>query len=78
MFNPNRIPVFTLDDLDSLDKDEIIEGYCDGFINELCGDNRSRSFWHGWRNGMMDAGFMEMDEASRSLAHEYYMKWMKK
>jgi len=66
----HRRPVATVRDLETLDEAEIVEGYLDGFANEPCGDNRSRSYWHGWRNGMMDKGRIKHDAASRSLAHE--------
>lgn len=68
----NFTPVRTLADLESLDQDQILEGY----VTTQRGDpepgaNRGRSFWHGWRNRMMDMGVLEVDEASRSLAKEY-------
>lgn len=63
-----RTPVRTLEDLYSLDHIEILEGYMDGLENFPAGENRSRSYWHGWRNGMMDKGHMPHDEASAELA----------
>jgi hypothetical protein len=51
-----RVPVTTTAELDSLDSAEIVEGYLDGLAdpdNEP-GDNRSKSYWHGWRNGSLD------------------------
>jgi ribosome modulation factor len=66
------IPVSTLADLDTLDDAEIVEGYRDGLANEPePHNNRSRSYWHGWRNGMADRGFRPIDEAQRDLAREY-------
>lgn len=62
-------PVATLTDLDTLDDAEVIEGYLDGLANEPePGNNRSRSYWHGWRNGMSDKGRREIDPAQRDLA----------
>ncbi len=55
----------------TLDEAEIAEGYRDGRQNEPCGDNRSRSYWHGWRNGMMDGKHMKGDHASAVLAKAY-------
>ena len=66
-----RHPVSTMDDLESLNDADIKEGYRDGRAGDPCGDNRSRSYWHGWRNGMMDSHRMESDWASQRLAHEY-------
>lgn len=65
-----RIPVRTAADLDTLDDDEIREGYWDGYDGFPCGDNRSRSYWHGWRNGMRDSGRIPGDDAMRALAHD--------
>jgi ribosome modulation factor len=62
-------PVRTLADLDTLDDAEVVEGYRDGLANEPePGNNRSRSYWHGWRNGMSDRGLRAIDEAQRELA----------
>lgn len=64
-----RIPITQVADLMDLDKDEVVEGYFDGFKNELCGDNRSRSYWHGWRNGRVDGKHAVKDSAQSALAH---------
>lgn len=66
-----RHPVSTMADLGTLNDTEIQEGYRDGRENMPCGDNRSRSYWHGWRNGMMDFKHMESDWASQMLCSEY-------
>lgn len=55
--NPNREPVLTLMDLAKLDEAEMQEGYADCREGLPCGDNRSRSYWHGWRNGSRDGGY---------------------
>lgn len=52
--NANGVPVISIMDLARLDDDEMQEGYRDGFEGLPCGDNRSRSYWHGWRNGSQD------------------------
>jgi len=69
-----RLPVADLLTLSLLDDAEIEEGYHDGRENFPCGENRSRSYWHGWRNGMMDGRHMDGDWASRELAHLYLDK----
>lgn len=33
----------------------------------------SRSVWHGWRNGRVDAGLAERDEAQRLLSYRWQM-----
>lgn len=66
-----RAPVETVADLDTLDSGEMVEGYFDGFKGEPePGGNRSRSYWHGWRNGATDGKHREIDAAQRRLAHE--------
>ena len=71
----NWIPVYDLADLATLDDAEILEGYRDGFANEPePGDNRSRSYWHGWRNGMLDGGHREKDGAQAQLAHAFLQR----
>jgi hypothetical protein len=65
-------PVRTKADLDTLDDDEILEGYLDGLRGEpLPGDNRSRAYWHGFRCALFDRGRLTIDEPHRALAHEY-------
>lgn len=67
--NPYGEPVTTIADLDSLDDAEIIEGYRDGRAGEPePKGNRSRSYWHGWRNGAVDGGHREKDAAQAELA----------
>ena len=60
-------PVVTLDELDALDQAEIIEGYWDGYDNgPRPSGNRSKAYWHGWRNGMVDGKHAEPDPAQRA------------
>jgi len=50
-----REPVTTAAELLTLDPDEVQEGYRDGFAGEPePGDNRSKAYWHGWRNAWID------------------------
>ena len=63
-------PVETLADLDTLDGDEILEGYLFAINNPDSpepGSDRSRSFWHGWRNGKTDKGRAELDVHQQRL-----------
>ena len=67
----DRKPVETVAELDALDEAEVIEGYRDGYDNEPApGDNRSVSYWHGYRNGLVDGGHATLDGAQRKLARE--------
>lgn len=65
------IPVRTVSDLETLDQNEIVLGYWSGFEGDSePGNNHSRSFWHGWRNGASDKRFREIDADQRALARE--------
>lgn len=65
-------PVWTLEELEELDGDDVVEGYRDGFTGEPePKGNRSRSYWHGWRNGAVDSGHIASDAAQQLLAKAY-------
>lgn len=67
----NFEPVRTLADLDTLDQNEIVSGYLSAERGDPePGENRGRSFWHGWRNGMIDLGELPKDDAAAQLARE--------
>jgi hypothetical protein len=67
----NFEPVRTKAELDTLDGEEIIDGYRSAERGDPePGPNRGKAFWHGWRNAMIDMGELPMDDASRQLAHE--------
>ncbi len=66
-------PVETLEDLATLDDREVIEGYWagkDGWPEP--GNNRTRSYWHGWRNGAVDGKHRKKDAAQAKLASLAY------
>jgi len=68
-------PLSTISELAVLDGDDCVAGYCAGLDGAPePGSDRSKSYWHGWRNGMMDSGRMPHDEASRKLAAEFVRK----
>jgi hypothetical protein len=64
-------PVCTKAELELLDDAEVVEGYLYGFNGGAePGSNRSRSFWHGWRNGQVDGKHTGIDDAQMRLARE--------
>jgi hypothetical protein len=64
--------VRTVADFRRLDDGEILEGYLNGFHGSSePGSDHSRAFWHGWRNGRVDAGLAEPDCAQLSLDQEF-------
>ena len=67
----NFEPVRTKADLDSLNEDDILEGYLSADRGDPePGPNRGRAFWHGWRNRMIDLHELPVDEAAMQLVHE--------
>lgn len=65
-------PVTTLWDLDTLDHDQVVEGYASAERGDPePGENRGRSFWHGWRMRMIDYGEIPSDDGHRNLVKEY-------
>jgi hypothetical protein len=65
-------PVQTVADFTLLDEGEIMEGYFDGFHNAPePNSERSRSYWHGWRNGQVDNGSRLPDAAHQALALDF-------
>ena len=67
--SPYGAPVQTLAELETLDSAEMVEGYSDGLDNcPAPNGNRSKAYWHGWRNGMVDGSHMEPDAAMSILA----------
>lgn len=71
-----RVPITAPTDLTELDPTDLLEGYHDGLAGEgEPGDNRSLSYWHGWRNGAVDGGHREKDEAQALLAKAVVGRW---
>lgn len=72
MENTERTPVTTKAEVETLDIDEMIEGYRDGFAGDgEPGDNRSKAYWHGWRNGHNDHTGTS-DPAAIALSRDMY------
>ena len=68
----NFKPVTTLWELDSLDHDQVVEGYISAERGDPePGPNRGKSYWHGWRCRMMDYGAIPTDDGHRGLVRDY-------
>lgn len=65
-----KIPVTKIEDLKRLDEGEIMAGYLayDGDLPEP-GKEKTRAFWHGWRNKKADLEGPNDDQ--RALAKAY-------
>lgn len=65
-------PLTTAAELDLLDMDDCVEGYRAGLRGASePGSDKSKSYWHGWRNGMMDSKRMSHDADAMALAGEF-------
>lgn len=65
-------PVTTLDDLDSLDHADVLEGYKSAERGDPePGENRGRAFWHGWRCRMFDFGELKAPREHLELTKAY-------
>lgn len=61
-------PITTVADLELQPIHEIVAGYLSGLANAPePGSDKSRGFWHGWRNGRMDGGYAKPDAAQHTL-----------
>lgn len=63
-------PVRTAKELVTLDGDEMTKGYYAARKGHVLTGSESRSFVHGWRNGLADSGAIEPDEAQIELARD--------
>lgn len=62
------MPVQTLEELDTFNKDDLVNGYHAGRRNDPEPFNKGKGYWHGWRNGMIDNRHMKGDAAYYLLA----------
>ncbi|MBB3004391.1 hypothetical protein FHX57_006773 [Paraburkholderia tropica] len=52
--------------------DDVIAGYRSGYAGDPePGSDKSRSFFHGWRNGRVDGGHQPIDAAQQEFARSY-------
>ena len=64
-------PVETVADLNSLDVDEIVQGYRDGWTcSDEPGNDKSRGYWHGWKNAQTDKGRAQPDAHQQRLVRD--------
>ncbi|WP_043171533.1 hypothetical protein [Bordetella bronchiseptica] len=70
-------PVRTMTDLTLLDEDDVLLGYREGLDGAAePGSDKSRSYWHGWRNAQVDRGWASADDAQCQLAREYVGRYV--
>lgn len=65
-------PLSSIKELDALDEEECVAGYLSGLKGSPePGNDKSKSYWHGWRNGMIDKGHIPIDGAADNLVKEF-------
>ena len=65
-------PVSTIDTFRTLDDGEVLIGYMDGFSGIApASDGSSRSYLHGWRNGMIESARLLPDQAYLDLQRAF-------
>lgn len=70
-------PVRTIAEFKTLDDGEILEGYLDGFSGlEVVDADKTRSYVHGWRNGMIESNRWLPDDAYDELQHAFETRKM--
>lgn len=70
-------PVATLADLRTLDEAEIMLGYMEFRRGDPePGNNRGRSYWHGWMNAARDHGERPQTPECRLLAEDVARNWL--
>ena len=64
--------VRTISEFRMLDDGEVLEGYLDGFSGmPIVTGVRSRSYMHGWRNGMIESERWPPDDAYSELQNAF-------
>jgi hypothetical protein len=67
-------PVSSLEDLQSLNEDDIVQGYLEYYHEHQEGKSepplhRGRAYWHGWCNRRRDMSHAPPTKASSRLVH---------
>lgn len=66
----HRVPVRFYSEAARLHDADLNAGYDAGARGQECPATASRSWWHGWRNGMMDSHRLPRDEAALCLRQQ--------
>ncbi|WP_088255325.1 hypothetical protein [Fimbriiglobus ruber] len=71
----DRIPITRASQLAVLNLEDMVDAYRDGYEgSHEPGNNRTFSFWHGWRFGAVDGRHQKSDAAQIALAHDVVEK----
>jgi hypothetical protein len=64
-------PVSTVEELQTLDEDAMVNGYLAGLRNTADFLIRERGYWHGYLNGLVDGGHAKSSPEQAELARAY-------
>lgn len=63
-------PITSIEDFKNINDEDVVEGYIMGIKGIDFEINKSRSYYHGYLNGLNDGGFRKMDEHQKKLIVE--------
>lgn len=63
-------PIIKMEDFYNINEDDCVNGYLLGLNGGVVNYNVSRSFQHGYLNGLNDGGFRKADHSQRLLIQE--------
>lgn len=66
-------PITTQKELELLNNEEMVEGYLQGIKGHAVSFGLSKSYYHGYLNGLNDGGFRKQDDNQKKLIEE--LKW---
>jgi hypothetical protein len=68
---PVNFPIVaTLEELDALEEDQVLAGYMEAKPGDPePGENRGKSYWHGWCTRMRDAGLLDWNATHAHVVH---------
>jgi hypothetical protein len=69
-------PVRSVSEVKGLDSQQVLAGYRAGMVGLPCPPEAPRAWWHGWRNGCVDAGLAEPALDQRYLAQRMQLAWL--
>lgn len=64
-------PVASVAEFEALDESDLLLGYSAGFDGIEFQQDWARGFIHGWRNGMLDSGRRQPDQADFQLSQDF-------
>lgn len=61
----------TVEEADAFDEKVLVAGYRAGTKNEADFSQRDKAYWHGYLNGQVDGGFMQISGEQQQFASDF-------